>query len=655
MQRPKMKNSVDNIIENLIAQLSKIELLEDLYDPYASEKLLPILKDNEFSKKLGALSLDRLKELIKLSLDNPELKNKIKWSHSFFGQCLPSQISLTSFLEGTVQSNVKESFYTNYKILTEEDKSVAFGDSSGSILITQDSSGLRSYSKVTNKQNLYIAAIKSNNYRSFLQAAGNPSTREGLKIKEFASSIAQTVSELAIKDIEAVITSENDRLVLNELKNKLGSFPVLADSIVLGIVDVLNLGTFTTAYGPTKKAGWSLYSHQILNEPQDTNSLLDINPNIADDIKQKINTVLEYTNPYADIRNIQRANSKARTNVDIYGTAVNVLFTNFSNIASAIGNMLGNTKIDLDDYVTISKEQKINKIYDFIDYTPSTTAINNNFIRFVLKELSNVTYAFSLDIASGFKITKSNKKTSDKSGTIDFETLRAPEQIYKDSKPALYPKVCHDYIIRLAQSQYGDNFTVDNYLQELSSLDTKSERVQTAGQGKTKLVKEQLLNIIRYVYNDATNELTTPFILFASVPKIMLIAAKYNMLVCDNVNTIFPGSVGESAISFINNMAIENVLSNHRRVSDKFIPMSQYVEEYMSILLNEQSSEEDLKGVKQRFMNLIKYMASGYWTIDSFDGRLGLVNPFTNTAELGIRSDCITGEWSALHREARGM
>lgn len=588
---------------DLLTRLEAKELQEELHDTYFQNVTMPILKNQDIVKKFGVLSAEDQQRMVDTALNTQDLDHPTKWSQFLFGSILSQQVRLTSFLSSETQPAVEfHSNYVNYAnfIALHEALKVERGSRNNSTLFLKDTDEIRAY-VLTPVPGIYTTGVSSGQYKNFMTTS-MPVTKEGRLIKTFAASIIGRVKDAAFADINKLLTINEDKSVINQEKSKSSISPILMDAISLALVDILNKGSFSPNYGPTAKAGNSLLSSNLLSEqPNGFTSLYSSHPELAADIETKLNFAINQRSKYSvDPDVLRAATNKARGGQNIFASTVNNFASTFMNMTSVIGKALGNTKIDFDKYFTSPIDTKKQQFLDAVGsvfYTASTSKseLKNPFMRLVSKHMGDG-YAITLDVASGWTFDE---------GTADIPLI-VKESTFGEIKTPFLAGDVHSQIVNKAANEYG-NVTKDTYTKVFSDLETKSDTQQNIGQGSSLTVKGQLLELLHYLYNEDNRTLNTG-VLFASVPSIVAIGAKYSIKVTDtdlkNINM---------AASQLNKHLMDK-REDIVRIYDSLVPMSVIYDKYMDILLDQKSTPEQISELKANFINLVKNMQKCVWS-----------------------------------------
>ena len=590
---------------DLLIRLETRELQEELHDTYFQNVTMPTMKNQDIVKKFGVLSAEDQQKMIDNALNTQDLDHPTKWSQFLFGSILSQQVKLTSFLIAENQPATEvHSNYSNYFnfIALHEALKVERGSRNKSTLFLKDTDEIRAY-VLTSTPGIYATGINSGQYKNFTTAS-MPITKEGRLVKTFAASIINKVKEAAFADMFKLITLNKDKIVLNQEKNKSSISPILMDAISLSLVDTLNKGSLSPNYGPTAKAGNSLLSSNLLSE-QATGfvSLYNSHPALAEDIKTKLEFAISQKSKYdVDPDILRAATNKARSGQNIFASTVNNFASTFMNMISVIGKALGNTKVDFDIYFTSPIDVKKQQFFDAVGsifYTASTTKseLKNAFLRLVSKPMENG-YAITLDVANGWSFEE---------GISAGEPLIIKESTFGEIKTPFLAEDVHNHIVNKAFNDFGVA-TKDTYIKIFSELETKSDTQQNIGQGSMLTVKGQLLNLLHYLYNEDTKKLDIK-VLFATVPSIVVLGAKYPIRVID--------SDLRNVASIQLNKHLYDKQENALMIYSSLVPMETIYNKYMDILLNYNSTPEQVREIKINFINLVKNMQRGIWSYDT--------------------------------------
>lgn len=645
------KLKTNTLVTDLLTRLEDIELREELHDMYAQNVTFPTITNQGFANKFGTLTKDQLGNMVNNALSSQDLSNTIKLSQLLFGSILSAPVRLSTFLSPstTIAPNsspvTTTEYYSNYVNMIPLREEITGGLEAGaltrdnSMLIMKNTNETRAYVR-TKTPNLYISGVMSGNYKGFLSISNNPLTEEGRKVKGFSSVIKPSLDEVIKNELATLLPSTEDKTKLNSFISS--NLPVFQDAISLALVDVLNQGTYASNYGSTNKAGEALVSNNFLSDHM-PDSLLVTNPEIAESIKTKLAFAVGQRTPYmVDIRLLHSAQVRARSSENLYVSSINTFSSSFQNLISAMGKALGNPQVDFDDFFTSDgidnkKQQFLDAVVaepKFYNSTISESPLRNAFLRLVSKHMGSGGYVIMLEIAHGITFNYP---------TAPFDTntkkLVVVGNDAKSVKPPYLKQDVHDGILNKAGKEDGRLVTKDEYARVFGEFDTKSDTQQNISQGRSKSAKEQMLSTIAYLFNPDTQEWDVNKVLFAAVPSLIVKGALYtSMKVTDaHLNTV--GSI-------LNNALQNPEHPNHaysQSVYQSLVPFSTLYNSYMNILLNFDSSYDEQRALKEKFINLCANLANGIWSEEeSFGTAFGIASGINPNA---IRSEIQIAEW----------
>lgn len=596
-----LKNA--DIVTNILARLENIELREELHDTYFQNTTLPTITNKNVINKFGTLTQDQLEQMIANAISGSDLRNAPKWLQYLFGGILSQPVRLTTYL--SAKKKVIETL-TNYKSYIElcEDVKADPATRSRDTLYLRDADVNIAYVLSVYKD-IYVGSILADQYKNFTSAGNNPSTKEGLKIKHYGYTIINSVKEKAVNDLLSKLQSEQDKHIIATLAKDTGLNTLLADTACLAAVDALNNGTFSERYGGLFKAALALKSNNLLQNISGVESLATSHPNIATDIETKLNDATQQRSVYwVDPNKLRIAVQKMRSTQNPNTASINNFVSTYQNLVSSIGQCLGDTKMDLDEFFVLPLEQKKasflnlagNGFFEAVDSNPKT--LRNSFMRIVTRDMVHC-FGISPDVMHGWTFMNTE-------GTFDASNVMTPkDSAYRDLKTPLLDDSVHNYIVHKAATRYVNGIgpiTAGMYAQTFADEETKSDAQQNAGQGQ-KTVKEQLLNVLAHLFDENTQRLRTGVVLFASVPSIIALGAKTPILVSDE-----PATTTGQVLN-------RDTVSDYRL--NKLKPLSFYYDKYMDILLNPNSKEE-VREIKRSFITIVNNLSLGVWSYEGF-------------------------------------
>lgn len=592
----------DDVVTNILARLENIELREELHDTYFQNKTLPTVMSKGVINKFGTLTQDQLNQMVMNAIAGADLKNAPKWLQYLFGSILSQPTRLTTFL--SAKKKVIETL-TNYKSYIElyEDVKADPATRNRDTLYLRDANVNIAYVLSVYKD-VYVGSILADQYKNFTSVGNNPSTKEGLKVKHYGYSIVNAVKEKAVADLLSKITSPQDKQIITALAKDASLNTLLADTACLAAVDALNQGTFSERYGELFKAAAALKSNNLLQNISGVESLASSRPEIAADIETKLTTATQQRSVYwVDPNKLRIAVQKMRSTQNPNTASINNFVSTYQNLVSYIGQCVGNTKMDLDDFFVLPADQKKtaflnlvgNGFFEAVDSNPKT--LRNAFTRIVTKNMVHC-FGMSPDIMHGWSFM------TVEGALVNGATLLAPkDSVYKDLKTPLLDDSVHNHIVHKAATRYTNGvgpISAGMYAQTFADEETKSDAQQNAGQGQ-KTVKEQLLTVLTKLFDEETQRLKTDFVLFASVPSVIAIGAKLPISVSDTP---------AAATGQVLNRSTEYRLNQLK-------PLSYYYDQYMTVLLNPNSRDE-IREIKKSFINIVNNLSLGLWSYEGF-------------------------------------
>jgi len=517
--------------------------LQNTKDAYAKANIVPYLTNTSLYKAFGSLSPEQQQGMENAAINYSDKLKQINWTYHFYSTILKGpSVKLTTLMvkpEIVIPSaKTVEDFYTNYSVsnyaplfedTTTADRVIS-GTRSGDDIYLNTNNEVRAYVRSEKERGLFIGAVVSGaRYVNFTQLESNISSEEGLKLKNFASSILDTVKQKVFTDIEPFFRTDNEKAFLNTLKTSQLS-PVFMDSLFFGLVDVMNI-PLSVNYGVKQKAGEALRGFNVLNNQMYGESLAQSNPPAASAIISNLDKCMTFGNPFLrDLQKLMRAASKARYTPTHYNKLTNVLFAKFGDLLSKLTAICGTSAYDFDTiFCKNSPQDKIDQLnHDFesgsiFSGSSDTSRYPNPFIRilFTKRNEPDPAYIIKPMHVSALAFAQETKYKS-KSGTLpllvalnsDKETVKANEW-----KGVGIPEDEHKEILAKAQAETG-NISKASYVRVLSSLADRDDTSQNAQAGKDRMAAAQLLNTFESLYNgDGTFK--PNHVLFAIVPRVL--------------------------------------------------------------------------------------------------------------------------------------
>ena len=621
--------------------------LKNIADPYAREKIVPHLFNTDVMKKFGSISADQQHQLQQNAAGMQDKIKQTNWTQYFYSDILTSKaVKLSTFIvkhsnRESDKHPAAESFYTNYVVNTYEPLfesgyyNTSFGDRAGETLYLNSGEQARAYLRVPGSNDFFIGSSSSGlRYIDFTQAKLNVRTEEAMKVSQFATSILETVRNKVIADLSEYFKNPTERAFLESLKS--GQLPlVFLDSLMFGLVDVLNL-PLGQNYGNQNQAAEKLKASPLINNNMFGESLLQSNPPAAEAITSRLTTCSTHTNPFVlDIGKLKSVVSKTKTPSTLYNAFTNVIFGNFGNLLAKINASCGVEKFDFSGIMsTWNTEEKISTMYSLVDsgqllteFSKTTTSVPNPFIRIIFIKYtpnsSNNKYVYlihpvnvsGLAYATAEK-SKSNEPFSTYAQTADWKGLG----ISSDQ---------HEYILNKAKQETG-NISASSYCNVLASMDTKGDTSQNAYAGREVSAAQQLLRILSSLYNEDDGSFYSNHVLFATIPRLILEGAKYDIYSSDsriiNIPDVYKLSFMKNKDAAGNpiNTAELGLLTNEL---GNFVSLRTICDQFMEVMYNFNTKKEEINILKERFKILAENLASGYWTLPEWSekGWLGLL------------------------------
>ena len=618
------KISIDNAFLSALDKAELEEALSTFIGPpdvaAAAQKTYDYLQ-----KKFGHLSKQELQSFWNSLL--PSLTN-FKNSSNLYSQILTKEAGITTYLT-TKPSIVPENFYTNYTnghLLTEDTK-VSQGNYLGDILhLSNNVDNLRSYVRSPKDKNLYVSIAHSGKYSNFLTIKSNPLSEEGKKVRQFTQQHYTQIAQKAFEDAERIFKLPDELQILTKLKENYLNIPVFMDSATFGTLDTLNLGSLRQSYGSILKiAGFLLLNNNLLSTSAlDSSSLFSINPLAASELKEKLEEIIAFQNPYLPSLLLLSSSQKYKSIEHTHQSNLRRFVQDFGNLMSSViklifgsnpgskplGNLISSSIIsnngtEYDDLLiklssqfAISSEQNSGN-----DFFKIETAHSNEGYRI---ELNRTSLAYN----------PANEKAQ-----ASFNLQSGPKQT------AILRNQTHNKIKLEARQRYGDSFSIDQYLEILVEL--------TSGLAVANIqyTYDYLFEVLKLLWE--TNNKNPEFIfkdtlIIPLVPKIILDLNRHNISIYTHQ---IPSKIREANISpyylykqykpeimeLFNTRSYQYDPSksgedNEAAFVASFMPASQLYEYAKQACLNMTNDRSTLESMKALLHQIVIALQSGFWS-----------------------------------------
>lgn len=610
-------------VDTLLAQLEKRELAEATFtynDPVEGFKT----GYNAVSKWLGKLTPEQELAVHASQQFNNEATSG-KWNRKLFEGVSGEEVNLSSFLR--LEHAVRENFFSNYKttiLLQEDNKTIIPGSFDNKIMFIKDKAHTKGYVQTPVDKTLYITGYRSGAYGYFNSAKGKVTSKQGEKLQAFARLIAPQVIQSVVSEADNLFVTPEEKALLTQFKAAFTADSVFETCILYALVDILNLGTYSTSYGEQlKRAGTALANSPFLQSSvlSDHNELFSLSDKAANQIKTHLTEVLGYVNKYSPgPHDLKMADKQATAKRNVYGKLISALYTLFGNAVSKVTRALGNTDINLVELFLKTPEEKIKLLYTNPQLMEPPISFEGNPFLIVC---TNHAQAMGGPVFKLHSIISSVPVVAldSNSYSIEFKVSNID-----DKTPAVIPQL-HNYLIQKAKGQGATEVTADDYLEAIASESGHEQ----AGAVNYKHTIE-LDTLLKNLYDPATQSLKD-ITLLAAIPKL------FNDLIAFNIWT----SYGEhKRIKLTSGEEIDQLVPltapnthghegriqtaswtamNKGNIDEIYATFKDPATLYTEILTPMMTSDPDEKVAKaliqeaqEKFKNVCRSLHYGYWT-----------------------------------------
>ncbi len=618
------------------------DFLQNTQDVYAKQNIVPSLINTNILKKFGSLSPEQQAALNQQVAGFYNQLKETDWTKYFYSTDLlhKKAVKLVTFIQRVKAEPDRiitaEEFYTNYALLALFEEGSVFttpGARNEDIIFLTSGEEARAYVRASREPNLFIGASGSGRYLDFTQGSMNTRTEESLKITSFASSIVEQVKTKVMSELSPHFVAQGEKAFLDNI-SKGSLYPVFLDSLMFALVDTLNL-PLGRDYGKGHQAVMSLLANPAITAQMYGESLLQIRPALAEDVKNKLMACGAYTNPFLqNINNLQKAMTRIVSGSTLFKTMITNIFMTFGNLLSYLAQACGTEHFkaeledvlyaqpNLDDPRKPSKDKLealalSSKIFNSANRRSS---ISNPFIQIVfykdVKPSGSYNYVLQPKYVSGYEFRKEEKE-------VIANTISKTE----NWKGFVIPKDLHEYVYKLANNPNNPR----SYSSAFSSEDTRGEALQNVYAGEATSTEKILLNFLESIQKE-DGSFITDFVAFALIPKLFF--------QCSEVLPGFRTSCKKVLyISNIERDLYRNIYKNVNIEDDIDMKASintmdsqiyndlEYVsdirKDFLDIIYNYNSTADQIDQMKQKFIILVKNIRNGYWTCNDMTAEIG--------------------------------
>ena len=661
-------------------------------DPYAREKLAPHLFNTSIIDKFGSLSADQQRGLEQGVANALDKTKEVNWTQFFYNEILANKtIKLCTFLtknEDTpkptttplAQKIVSDSYdistyaLSNYTTLFEAaNYDTTVGDRRGDSLYLNSGQESRAYMRSVPPW-LYVGSSGDNlKYQNFTQAKLSPRNEEAQKVTTFATSIMPQVRTDVFASLESQFKGETEKAFLAQFKH--GNLPpVFIDSLMFGLVDVLNL-PLSKNYGKGAQAGLKLQANPLITNNFYGENLTQVIPAVASDLMANLERITARENPYVtDISKLTAIVNSSKSRASLYNALTTVLFLNFGNLISKCAQAAGTNKFDLASIIELpSAQDKIDAYYDAVSNRSVAEEFNeksslpNPFIRLTFTKIphngKSVYLIHPLNV-SGVAFQKQVQNSSVLFNTIPKTT---------DWKGCGLPSDAHAFILNKANLDY-QRTDWDAYSRVLRSLNTKADTSQNAWAGSSLTSDDQVIAVLRSLYNEHTKSFNSEVVLFALIPRILYQCANHNVYSSRTKTLDILHLTTETLVRALrqNNNTVAG-LDTLMADDNDFESVEKMRDDFMFKMYDINTSKQTIEELKSQFRILVTNLRTGLWSCEGWydNNELGVIDllsegpggdlqinptlvPVTAAHLDGLRTDFMDKEMTKQRQKSKG-